>query len=282
MKVAISGASGFVGTRLSEYLKKCGYEVVPLGRADFRPEAKGQLLRKVADCRGMINLAGAPIDRRWSDKYKRELIGSRTDVTRRLAEAVNLSPMTEVFISASAVGCYPSVGCYDEYSAARGTGFLAQLCADWEAETRRIKPQVRVAITRFGVVLDGEGGAFPRMARPARMGVAARPGSGLQPFSWIDIADLVRAEVFLLERHNMEGVFNFAAPQRLTQREFADAVAAHYKARMTVTVPAFVFRMLYGEAADFLLHGQCAVPARLSEVGFRFHSPDIETFLKRL
>ncbi len=282
MKVAISGASGFVGTRLSDYLKSCGHEVVPLGRADFRPEAKQQLTDKVADCGGVVNLAGAPIDHRWSGKYKRELISSRVDVTRRLAEAVNLSAVTEVFISTSAVGCYPSVGCYDEYSAARGTGFLARLCADWEAETRRIKPRVRVAITRFGVVLDAEGGAFPRMARPARMGVAAVSGRGHQPFSWIDAADLVRAEAFLLERHNLEGVFNFAAPQRLTQREFADAVAAHYKAHLTVAVPAFVFRLLYGEAADFLLHGQCAVPARLGEAGFRFRTPDIETFLKRL
>ena len=282
MKVAISGASGFVGTHLSGYLKSCGHEIVPLGRDDFREEARQQLADKVADCRGVINLAGAPIDHRWSEKYKRVLISSRIDVTRRLAEAANLSPATEVFISTSAVGCYPSVGCYDEYSAVRGTGFLAQLCADWEAETRRIKPRIRVAITRFGVVLGADGGAFPRMARPARTGMATVLGRGHQPFSWIDVADLVRAEEFLLERHNLEGVFNFAAPQRLTQREFAEAVAAHYKARMTVTVPAFVFRLLYGEAADFLLHGQCAVPARLSEVGFRFRTPDIETFLKSL
>lgn len=282
MKIAISGASGFVGTRLSEYLTSCGHEIVPLGREDFRPEAKRQLADKVADCRGVINLAGAPIDRRWSEPYKRVLTSSRVDVTRRLVEAVNQSPAAEVFLSTSAVGCYPSVGCYDEYSSVRGTGFLAQLCADWEAETLRIEPRIRVAITRFGVVLGADGGAFPRMARPARAGIATVPGRGHHPFSWIDVADLVRAEEFLLERHNLEGVFNFAAPQRLTLREFTEVVAAHYKARMTVTVPAFVFRLLYGEAADVLLRGQCAVPARLEEVGFRFRTPDLETFLKSL
>lgn len=282
MKVAVSGASGFIGTQLSRHLKACGHEVVALGREDFRPEAQEVLTAKIAECRAAVNLSGAPLDHRWSDTYKRQMISSRVDVTRRLADAVNRSPCMEVLVSTSAVGCYPSVGCYDEYSAERGSGFLAQLCADWEDQARRVKPQVRVAITRLGVVLAPEGGAFARMARPARMGVAAILGSGHQPFSWIDIADLVRAEELLLERHDLEGVFNFAVPERLTQQEFVHALARHFKSRLTLSVPSFALRLAYGEAADFLLHGQCAVPARLEEAGFRFRSPDIQTFLGRL
>lgn len=282
MRIAISGASGFIGRRLTAHLQARGFEVVPLGREMFEPESAQQLMDSVASCDAVVNLAGAPINRRWSRSYKAELVESRVGVTRRLVEAVNASTRTQTFISTSAVGCYPSVGCYNESSEARGTGFLAGLCAAWEAEALRVRCGVRCVITRFGVVLDPAGGAFVPLARPAKMGVAVVAGSGLQPFSWIDLEDLVRAQEFVLTHYEISGVLNFTAPQQLTMLEFVEALAAHYRSRFTLHVPAFAVRLALGEAADFALEGQCALPQRLLDEAFEFHSPTVERFLSRL
>lgn len=280
MKIAISGATGFIGSHLSAYLEEKGHEVVALGRADFTDEERDRLAYLVAECDAVVNLAGAPIDRRWSRAYKEELIDSRVDVTRRLVEAVGRSEHTKTFLSASAVGRYPSVGCYDEFSPERGQGLLAELCERWEAEARRVG--VRCVIARFGVVLADDGGAFPRLARSTRYGVAAVPGGGSQPFSWIDLRDLVRAVEFLITRPKLDGVFNFTAPGMCSLKEFMQAVARRYRARLTVVVPGFAVKLALGEASSVLLKGQCAVPLRLLGAGFRFESPTVGDFLRRI
>lgn len=280
MKIAISGASGFIGTRLAAYLEGRGFGVVRLGREHFADDAHERLVQAVGECDAVVNLAGATIDHRWSRRYKEELLSSRIETTRKLVAAVDASLRTQTLISTSAVGYYPSVGCYDEYSAEQGSGFLSDLCASWEAAARCVA--ARCVITRFGVVLAADGGVFPRLARPAKAGVALVAGSGLQPFSWISIGDLLRAEEFLLTNVNLDGVFNLAAPEELTQREFVGAVAEHYRSPLTVCIPAFAVQLVRGEAADFLLHGQCAVPSRLRNAGFRFDAPSAQIFLQSL
>ncbi|WP_418983786.1 TIGR01777 family oxidoreductase [Alistipes sp.] len=280
MKIAISGASGFIGSHLSAYLTEKGHEVVALGRADFTDEERDRLAYLVAECDAVVNLAGAPIDRRWSRAYREELVASRVEVTRRLVEAVGRSERTRTFLSASAVGCYPTVGCYDEFSPERGQGLLAELCERWETEARKVG--VRCVIARFGVVLSDDGGAFPRLARSARYGVAAVPGGGSQPFSWIDLRDLVRAAEFLILHKELDGVFNFTAPGMGSLREFIRAVGRHYGTRFSVVVPAFAIKWALGEASSVVLGGQCAVPLRLLGAGFRFESPTVGDFLQRI
>lgn len=280
MKIAISGATGFIGRHLTDYLEGRGHAVTALGREDFTDEERDRLAYLVAECDAVVNLAGAPIDRRWTDAYRRELISSRVDVTRRLVEAVGRSERTKTFVSASAVGCYPSVGCYDEFSLERGQGLLAELCERWEAQARQVA--VRCVITRFGVVLSDGGGAFPRLARSARSGVAAVPGGGSQPFSWIDLRDLMRAVEFLIEHPELDGVFNLTAPGMCSLREFIRAVGRRYGARLTVTVPAFAVRWALGEGSSVVLGGQCAVPLRLLGAGFRFESPTVADFLRSI
>ena len=279
MRVAISGASGFVGSHLTAHLKGRGFEIVPLGRESFTDANQSRLVDIIASCDAVVNLAGAPINRRWSNSYKAELIASRVETTRRLVDAINASSRKLVFVSTSAVGCYPSVGCYDEQTEARGTGFLAELCAQWEAEAMRVGPLVRCVITRFGVVLSPDGGAFVPLVRPVRAGVAVVFGRGLQPFSWIDITDLVRAEEFVLTHTEISGVLNFTAPQQLTMVEFTKILTAHYHAPFTLHIPAFAVRWTMGVAADFLLKGQCALPRRLQDEAFEFESPTLEVFL---
>lgn len=280
MKIAISGASGFIGTHLTHYLQQHCHEVIPLSRRDFAHGAEDQLAWLVAECDGVVNLAGAPVDRRWTKAYREELWTSRVEVTRRLVEAVARSENTCVFLSASAVGCYPSVGCYDELTTERGTGFLARLCEAWEAQARQTN--VRCVITRFGVVLGPDGGAFARLVRPAKAGAAIVPGGGSQSFSWIDVADLVRAVEYLLTHRKAAGVYNLVAPERTSMGEFTRAVAKHFRSRITLHVPAFALRMKMGEGASVLLDGPCAIPRRLQEAGFRFESPAAKDFLGRI
>lgn len=281
MNIAICGANGFIGSRLAEAFGKQGDTVVPLGRALFSDRQRSRLEQLIRPCEVVVNVAGAPIDKRWTTAYKQTLYASRVGVTRRLVEAINSGGATRLFISASAVGIYPHVGCYDEGAMQQGHGFLARLCAAWEHEARQLRGDVRLAVTRFGVVLAPHGGAFARLARMGRLKTEAVIGNGWQPLSWIDREDLVRAIIFLTENGQLSGTFNFTAPERLTQKEFMREVARHYGA-LLLPVPGFAVKMFYGEASQFLLQGQCAVPARLTEAGFEFLTPDLDTFLRRL
>lgn len=279
--VALCGATGFIGTHLSSHLRGKGHTVVPIGRELLTAGAAEKLIEALTPCDTVINVAGATIDHRWSDKYKHLLYESRIGVVRRLVEAMDRCQGVDTFVSASAVGFYPSAGCHDERSEEAGEDFLARLCRDWEAEAHRTSRRIRTIVTRFGVVLAPDGGAFLPMARPARMGVGAILGRGRQPFTWIDLRDLCRAINFLCTS-NLSGTFNLVAPQKMSQREAAQLISAHYGAWFSVHVPAFVIRILKGEAADTLLKGQCAEPAALLDAGFEFCSPQLELFLNRL
>ena len=166
MKIAISGASGFIGKRLSAFLELQGHQIVPLGRAMFRDNMSDQLIARLSQCEVVINLAGATINRRWTTEYKKELYNSRINVTRRLVQTINsLEQKPQLFISASAVGYYPTEGCHDDYSQERGEGFLSDLCCRWEAEAAKVHTDTRLVITRFGVVLSPDGGAFKELSR---------------------------------------------------------------------------------------------------------------------
>ena len=153
-----------------------------------------------AGCHAVINLAGAPIDRRWTDAYKRELVESRIMTTRKLVEAVNrLHEPPGVMISASAVGYYGSSGgCHGELDAPEADSFLAELCVAWEKEAGLVNSSVRLVLTRFGVVLSPDGGALPEMMRPARFGVTATAGNPDHLFSWVALEDLADALVFIM------------------------------------------------------------------------------------
>lgn len=281
MKIAISGATGFIGTHLTAYLTEQGHPTVPLGRTVFRSQES--LAAALVGCEAVVNLAGAPIDRRWSDAYKKQLYDSRIGTTRKLVAAVNeMNPAPKVFISASAVGYYPDQGCYDEYTSVKGTGFLSDLCERWESEASRVSPQIRLAITRFGVALAPFGGAFEKMAFPFRRGVAVRIASGTQIFAWIDLDDLVRALTFILASDSMSGVINLTAPGQLTNDAFTRLAARHYAARVHLAVPRWVLRLFYGEASGMLVSGSCAIPRKLLDAGFVFNVPEIAGFMSKL
>ena len=161
MNIAISGASGFIGRHLTAFLTEQGHRVVPLGRPMFREGTLGYLVQALSHCDVVINLAGAPISRRWTPEYKRELYDSRINVTHRIIRALGaVRRKPQLMISASAVGYYPLEGTFDEYTNTRGSGFLADLCYAWEKEAKRCPPEMRLVIARFGVVLSPDGGAM--------------------------------------------------------------------------------------------------------------------------
>lgn len=281
MNIAISGATGFIGSHLSDYFSAQGHVVKGIGREYFESGREERLVRLLSDADVVVNLGGAPIDRRWTKAYKQTLYESRILSTRKLVEAINTVSRTGLLISASAVGYYPSTGCYDEYTAKRGEGFLADLCGAWESEAGRVAASVRLALTRFGVVLAPDGGAFPLLSRSVRLGMAAVVAPGDQPFSWIALLDLIRGMEFIIRHPELKGAFNFVSPERMTNEAFAGAMAEYYRVGK-VKVPEFVFRLLYGEGASFSTQGQCVIPAKLMEAGFRFRCPSVGDFFKQL
>lgn len=281
MKVAISGASGFIGRHLSSFFTKQNWEVIPLGREILREEAIESLTNILDGCDVIINLAGAPLNRRWSKNYKQELLLSRLDVTDLIIQALfKTMKKPGVFISASATGYYPSDGEFDESYTGCANGFAALLCRKWESQARRCPEQTRLVITRFGLVLSQDGGVLQKMLRPLRCTKFSPViATGKQPFPWISMTDLCRAMAFLIEHKELYGVFNLVSPQIITQKHFAEELGRRYHAWGTVHIPAFVFKLLYGKSASVLLSGQRVHPCRLLEAGFQFTYPSVTKLL---
>lgn len=281
MKIAISGVSGFIGKSLATYLAERNCQTVPLMRSLFKESSFSQLTDALEGCDVLINLAGAPISRRWTLQYKQKMYRSRVEVTSRLVAALKtLRRKPRLMISVSAVGYYPSEGEYDEYHTVVADGFLASLCRDWEAAALECPADVRLVIARLGVVLSPAGGAMQEMVAPiSYTKVSAILGSGRQPFPWIAIQDVCRAFFFFIGHPEARGVFNLVSPQQISQKQLASALAKSCHAWMTLHVPAIVFRGIFGERASALLNGQSVYPLRLLEAGFEFSVPTIEHLL---
>lgn len=283
MVIAISGATGFVGTHLSAYLRDRGDEVVSLSKELFTAGELETLAGVLSQCDAVINLAGATLNKRWSAAYKREIYDSRIGTTRAIVEAVNsLRKKPGLLISASAAGYYPSSGCYGESDAKKGEGFLSDLCRDWEEEAVKVSPQVRCVIARFAVILSPDGGMFPKAAYPAQHRIAVQCGSGMQNLAWIDLQDLLRAMEFVITHPAIHGPVNMVSPRRINQGQFTHALAHHFRSWLVLPLPGVLLHMVWGDASQLLLSGQCAYPEKLLAHGFTFRSHGIGDFLSKL
>lgn len=281
MRVTISGASGYIGQHLASFLEGKGYEVISLGRNLFKEDRFDELCCRVEPCDVVINLAGASINKRWTKAYKQELYDSRILVTRQLVRAINTRKVLPgLFISASAVGYYPDFGEYDEYHDRRGTDFLARLCGAWEEEASACSPDVRLVITRFGVVLSDDGGALKEMLRLQHLSrTSVVIGSGRQSFPWISLLDLCRSLEYIIQDKQIRGVVNLVSPDRITQKRLAHALARADRIRWIIPLPKFFFRLMFGEGASFVIKGQTVHPAKLLESGFTYIYPTIEKLM---
>lgn len=233
----------------------------------------------------VVHLNGANVaDGRWTAARKQVLRSSRVDSTRVLVDSLaRLEQKPRVFVSASAVGYYGNRG--EEIlseSKNNGTGFLALLARDWEAEAQRAAQSgIRTVIMRFGVIFAREGGALPQMVRPFRLGVGGRLGRGEQWMSWIALDDAVNAILLAIESSECHGPVNVVAPRPVRNAEFAEIVGRVLHRPAVLPAPAFALRLALGEMADaLLLASQRAIPERLLQAGYSFKFGDVESALR--
>jgi len=286
MRVLLTGATGFVGARLSRRLRERGHEPLEVSRREGAAcdWSEAGLERGVRETDAIVHLAGENLfTKRWSEERKQALRSSRIDTTRRLARLA-AARKPGVFLSASAVGWYgPSDDRELAEGAPRGSGFLAGLCSDWEDATEEaVEAGVRTAIVRVGVVLGPGGGALSRMLLPFRLGVGGPLGSGRQWISWVHIDDLCSLFVFLLERGKCSGAYNGTAPNPVTMKELAGTLGKVLHRPAILAAPAPILRLALGEVADVLLTGQRVLPRRAQEAGFRFAHPALEPALREI
>ncbi len=296
--VAITGASGMVGTALTRSLENDGIRVVRFVRREtggdpnertWSPKESELDPAALADVDAVVHLAGASIgDRRWTPEVKQLVLQSRVDGTRLLAQTLAAMPAEarpRSWISASAVGYYGDTGerVVDE-SGPLGTGFLAEVCEAWEGAAQAAKDAgMPVAHARIGVILSAQGGALAQMLTPFKLGLGGVVGSGKQGFPWVSLNDVVRAIRFLLRHPELRGPYNLAGPQLRTNAEFTKALGAALRRPTVIPLPGFLARAGLGRdmANELLLQGQRVVPKALLDAGFQFEEATLEAALKR-
>ena len=298
MKVAVTGATGLVGSALVPFLLGGGHEVVPLrrtsgasggdGGAPGWDPRTGALSAGVADgLDAVIHLAGENIAAgRWTAARKARIRDSRVHGTRQLAEALaGLADPPQTLVVASAIGFYGdrSDAVLDE-SSAPGEGFLPDVCQAWEAASAPAREVgIRVVHLRIGIVLTPAGGALGQMLFPFRMGVGGVIGSGRQYMSWVALDDVLGGVLHALRAEDLAGPVNMVAPNPVTNREFTKTLGRVLRRPTIFPLPAFGARLAFGEMADALLLASTRVdPARLREGGFAFGHPHLEDALRHV
>lgn len=278
--IAITGASGFVGTNLNKFFSSLGYKILPISREILNDQNKLEELINSSNI--IINLAGANIINRWSESYKKLLYSSRIDTTSKIVNAIkNSTNKPDLLISTSAVGIYDNKQTYNE-DGNKNTDFLANLCKDWENEANKAKEfGVKVSIFRFGIVLGKHGGALQKMITPFKMGVGGVIGSGKQAFSFIHIYDLLNAFRFVIDDLH-EDIFNLTAPVPTTNKGLTLALGKTLKRPTILPVPEFVLNIIFSEGAKVLTDGQSVIPQKLEDLGFEFKFKTIEETIEDL
>lgn len=281
-RIAVTGASGFIGTALAAYLRARGDEVVPLVR--HPPSAPEEIPWDPSTARldpaaltgvdAVVHLAGAGVgDRRWTPAYKDLVLRSRVEGTTAVAGAVAAQDRPVRLVVASAIGYYgPDRG--EEVlteTSAPGHGFLAEVVRAWEgAAASACDAGMPVAHARTGLVMAAGGGMFPRLVRLTRLGLAGPLGSGRQFMSWVTLPDAVRGYAHLIDHPEIRGPVNLVGPDPRPQREVAAALARVLHRPAVVPAPAFALRVALGEFATDVLGSLRVLPDRLRDSGFDF------------
>ena len=283
MKTIIAGASGFIGQHLCSMLKSIGDEIITLSREDFITGKFDLLVHKLNGADRIFNLAGAPLNRRWTREYKKEIFNSRIQTTAKLVAAINEQPTPpSLFVSTSAIGYYPSDGAYIENAEVYTPTFLAYICRKWEKEAEQVTPQTRLVITRLAPVLSTDGGIFPPLASLFRYGLGGKIGSGKQAFPLIMLTDLLRIYRFIIEHTELKGVLNCSAPDITDNALWAKSLGQELRRPVLWTIPPYLLRAILGERSVLLTEGQHAIPYKLEKNGFTFEYTNICDALDRL
>jgi uncharacterized protein len=285
MRVWVTGASGFIGRSLSDFLRGHGHEGVALSRKGSDPKNPMWKLPE-GSAEAVVHLAGENIAQRWTPEVKERIYQSRVHGTRWLAEAlVKLPKPPRALICASGSAYYGSRGdeVLDEGSKA-GTGFLARLTQEWEAAAEPARTAgIRVVHLRIGLVLDPRGGALAKMLPAFRAGLGGKLGRGKQYWSWMSLPDMVAAIEFLLQKSDVSGPVNMVGPNPVTNEQFTKTLGSVLHRPTFFTAPRFGLRLLIGEMADEALFASFRmVPKRLQDAGFTFKHPELREALESL
>ena len=283
MQISMSGATGFIGDMLKTRFIDRGWQVNVIDRKSLDLEDKEFIDKKIEGSDVVINLAGAPILKRWNDRYKKEIYQSRIDTTRKITTAIrdaHRKPL--VFISGSAIGIYNSTETHTEESLHFADDFMGKVCRDWEHEALEAIGSTRVVIFRTSVVLGRNGGALKTMYAPFKFGLGGIIGNGKQPFSWIHETDLINACLFTIENEKISGIVNGVAPNPTTNYHFTKTFGKVLTQPTIMSVPEFALKLVYGEGSQALTSGQKVLPEKLLKAGFTFSFPTIEKALMNL
>ncbi len=295
MRIIVSGSHGLVGKALIKALEADGHEIYRLVRhapnsekeIEWSPDRYSIAISRIEGFDAVYHLAGESIaSGRWNDEKKRNIRESRTKGTKLLADALaNLSAPPKTLISASATGYYGDRG--DELlteTSPPGKGFLADICVEWEQATEHARAKgVRVVNTRFGIILDKDGGALAKMLTPFRMGIGGRIGDGKQWMSWIALEDVIGALKFVLNDESMNSPVNFVAPNPVTNAEFTKTLGSVLSRPTLFPIPEFGVRLAFGEMADaLLLSSQRVKPVVLEKSGYQFKFSELGKALDHL
>jgi len=296
--VLITGASGLVGTKLTEVLLEKGYQVSHLGRSktsinsikSYIWDIRSGFIEEGAleNANIVVHLAGAGVaDKRWTKKRKQEILQSRVRSTSLLhSKLALLNTPCETFIAASAIGIY-GLNTGDTWLREEdpsGDGFLAMVTKQWEKEIKRLNElKLRVVTLRTGIALSEKGGALPKIAQSIGLNMGAVLGSGDQYMSWIHIDDLCKLFVKAIEDLDVRGVFNAVAPNPVTNRKFTLTLARVMNKRVWLpSVPGMVLKALLGEIATVVLGGNRVSPSKIQSLGFQFQFEDLEAAFKSI
>lgn len=288
MKVGVTGATGFIGSRLSRYLSEKGHTVVKFSRRPTRTNGStvGLNSQTLDGLNAVVHLAGERIVGRWTAAKKMLIRESRGEGTRILSQMlVDLPVPPKVLITASAIGFYGDRG--EEKlteTSPPGSSFLADVCRDWEQASNAVKAKgIRVVNVRTGIVLAKEGGALATMLFPFKLGVGGTIGSGRQFMSWISMPDLLDVYLHALTHDDLSGPLNAVSPQPVTNLEFTKTLGAVLSRPTVFPLPAFAARLMLGEMAeDLLLASARVIPKKLQEAGFEFRFPRLKAALENI
>jgi uncharacterized protein (TIGR01777 family) len=281
VKIAVTGASGFVGRRVGDLARDRGHEVVTVGRTSgdrlWDPAAGPAPLEEVD---AVIHLAGEPVTGRWTRSKTARIRESRVLGTRHLVDGLR-SSRARVLVSASAIGYYGDRG--DEElteESPPGDDFLARVCREWEAEA--MESGVRTACVRVGIALGPGGGALARMLTPFQLGLGGRLGDGLQWMSWVHLDDLAALFLHAVEREDVTGPLLGTAPNPVRNADFTRTLGRVLGRWTILPAPRWGLRLLFGKAADVFLSGQRCRAKRTLQSGFSFAHADLEPALREI
>lgn len=293
MKVAIAGGTGFVGRHLIQYFLERKDSVVVISRNKRKSEQSlvryatwSELEKSTMALSGVdaiVNLAGETINQRWTKEAKERILRSRLESVSKVADIIGRMDRKPVLINASGISIYgySETSSFTEESDLQVVDFLSDVVDKWEAAAEQI-PDTRVVLLRVGIVLGNDGGAFPKMSLPFKLGFGGRVGSGKQVMSWIHIRDICSLIHFCIKQEEIEGPVNATAPHPVTNDEFGRTLAKLMKRPYIFPVPAFVMKLLFGELSALLLKGQRVYPEVALHQGFQFEYPVLDRALAQL